>query len=206
MGGAARPGRCAGTLYTVGHSNHSVVEFISLLLSYGITAVADVRSRPYSKFHPQFNQKILASELESSGIRYVFMGRELGGRPADLGLSVGGGAASFEVIATTEAFKRGIERLSAGRWDHKIAIMCAEKDPLDCHRTVLVCRRLREMGVPVVHILADGGSEAHAETESRLLEMSGLQNSLFSIGLTEDCLLSEAYSERARAIAMKSKG
>lgn len=125
------------TLYTVGHSNHSFEKFISLLTANGVTAVADVRSRPFSRRHPQFNEERLAAALAQQGIAYVFLGRELGARPEDPSCYENG-KVQYERLSATPAFKAGIERALAGAEKFRVALMCAEKEPLDCHRTLLV--------------------------------------------------------------------
>ena len=116
-------------LYTIGHSNHTIENFIALLKRYGVTCIADVRSAPYSRYCPQFNKDTLAANLQAAGITYMFLGRELGARPDDP-CCYKGGFVNFQEIAKREEFKRGIERLLADISKHRVALMCAEKDPL----------------------------------------------------------------------------
>ena len=131
-------------LFTVGHSNLSIEAFISLLQQHEITAVADVRSHPYSRRFPHFSQPTLKASLLNAGIRYVFLGKELGARPEDLSCYEGG-KALYQRIADTQLFSEGIQRLLKGTEIYKIALMCAEKDPITCHRTILVCRQLKQL-------------------------------------------------------------
>jgi uncharacterized protein (DUF488 family) len=190
------------TIYTVGHSNTGVEAFIALLRRHGIIAVADVRSRPYSQFLPHFNQPALKAALREAGIGYVFLGKELGARPDDPGCYVAG-KARYERIAATPLFAEGIARLRRGLRTSRIAIMCAEKDPLVCHRAILVCHELRrlEPDLTVEHILADGGLESHGHLEQRLLGEHGLhQASLFG-PRSPDELLEEAYRRQGERIA-----
>jgi uncharacterized protein (DUF488 family) len=161
------------TLHTVGHSNHSIEKFVSLLTANGITAVADVRSRPFSRRHPQFNKDRLAGELARHGIVYVFLGRELGARTEDPSCYEGG-KVQYARLAATAPFKAGIQRVLDGARKYRIALMCAEKEPLDCHRTLLVGRALEGLGVSIAHILADGSVETQDQTWSRLIELTGL--------------------------------
>lgn len=140
-------------IYTIGHSNHTIEGFISLLLKYDITAVADVRSTPYSRFNPQYNREPLSVALKKAGIAYVFLGEELGARPEDPACYVNG-RVDFDRVAVREQFRRGLSRVLAGADKYHITLMCAEKEPLDCHRTILVCRNLKDQGVCIKHIFA----------------------------------------------------
>jgi uncharacterized protein (DUF488 family) len=170
------------TLYTVGHSNHAIEKFIGLLTANGITAVADVRSRPFSRRHPQFNKERLASALTQHGIAYVFLGKELGARSEDPSCYENG-KVQYPRLAATPAFKAGIERVLAGAAKFRVTLMCAEKEPLDCHRTLLVSRALESAGASIAHILADGSVESQEETMSRLIDLVGLsKEDLFQHG------------------------
>lgn len=189
-------------IYTVGHSTHEIEAFISLLTEYGVTVLADVRSQPYSRMS-HFNRDALESALRSHGIKYVFMGRELGARRDEQECYVGGQAV-YERVAELPAFRDGLERLVQGAQDHIITLMCAEKEPLDCHRTVLVCRHLRDMGFAIRHILQDGILENHEDTERRLVELMGEKQSLFEQELCERDLIDRAYVARGKQIAYRA--
>ena len=158
---------------TIGHSSHPIETFLRLLKHSGVTAVADVRSTPSSRYYPQFNRADLKKSLASAGIKYVFLGRELGARSSDPSCYVDG-KVQYDRLASTDAFQSGIERLLAGASSEKIAITCTERDPLDCHRCILVSRRLEEKGAAVGHILSDGQVEDHDETMMRLRALHGL--------------------------------
>lgn len=155
---------------TIGHSTHTIEHFIGLLEQHGVTAVADVRSSPYSRMNPQFNKEPLADALKRRGISYVFLGKELGARSEDPACYEGG-QVKYDRIAKTELFQSGIDRVLTGAANHRVALMCAEKEPLDCHRTVLVSKVLVGRGVALSHILADGKVESHETTMQRLLEL-----------------------------------
>ena len=161
------------TIFTIGHSKHTLDEFADLLKQHGVTALADVRSTPFSRFNPQFNKDALAHELKARGIKYVFLGRELGARSDDRSCYENG-RVQYVRLARSELFWQGIERVRRGADEHRIALMCAEKEPLDCHRTLLVARALDEQGVEVMHILGDGRLESHRDAMERLLEVTGL--------------------------------
>jgi uncharacterized protein (DUF488 family) len=158
---------------TIGHSTHSIDAFISLLRQHGTTALADVRSVPFSRFNPQFNRGAIARSLKTHAIGYAFLGRELGARSGDRACYENG-RVRYARLARTESFRKGLDRIMRGAYDHRIALMCAEKDPLECHRTLLVARALTEHGVNVSHILADGSIEAHGDAMVRLLAVVGL--------------------------------
>lgn len=157
-------------IFTIGHSNLTIEAFLDLLQSYKITAVADVRSHPFSRYLPHFNQPNLKKSLLNADIQYVFLGQELGARPTDLNCYNTTGKALYEKIAATELFTQGIQRLIKGLETYKIALLCAEKDPITCHRTILVCRHLKQFNIKINHILADGNLETHSELENRLLQ------------------------------------
>lgn len=154
---------------SLGHSNHSIGTVIGLLRDAGATAVADVRSSPSSRFCPQFNRTAFSARLEESGVRYVFLGAELGGRPVRHELYEGA-VANYPEMARTPQFLAGIDRLTAGAAQFTIALVCAEADPLHCHRCLLVGRHLCEHGHDLDHIHADGHLESHADAELRMMK------------------------------------
>ncbi|MGB3533019.1 MAG: DUF488 domain-containing protein [Microcoleaceae cyanobacterium] len=202
-------------LFTIGHSNHSIKCFIDLLNQHQITAVADVRSHPYSRYLPHFNQSALAKVLKQSQIYYAFLGRELGARPDNLGCYDSTGKALYERIAKTDLFSVGIQRILTGiKKNHRIALMCAEKDPITCHRTILVCHYLKRYNLPIYHILPQGELESQAQLEQRLLEKYNwaidrqkvVQLSLFTQTLLEPVKtldLEVAYQKQSDEIAYK---
>ncbi|MGA2232329.1 MAG: DUF488 domain-containing protein [Tepidisphaeraceae bacterium] len=186
-------------IFTVGHSTHEWEPFVGLLLRHRIQVVADVRSQPFSRI-PHFNRDALAAALKARGIAYVQMGRELGARRDERECYVDGQAV-YERVAELPLFRDGIRRLANDSRERVIALMCSEKEPLDCHRTVLICRRLKPHGMPIRHILADGTAEDHAVTEDRLMRLMGIepeQGDLFT--LPQD-LLEQAYEARGKEIA-----
>src|SRR5579859_1320782 len=129
------------TLYTVGHSNRTLEELLAALKAHGITAIADVRSQPYSKMHPQFDREALAASLKAEGIAYVFLGKELGARTPDSSCYEDG-KVQFDRLARTASFQEGLERVREGMEQYRVALLCAEREPLACHRTILVSREL----------------------------------------------------------------
>ncbi len=149
-------------VFTIGHSTHSIERFVELLRRHGVTAVADVRSVPYSRHQPQFNRESLKKSLNQVGIEYVFLGKELGARSDDPAC-YDGRQVNYRRLAQTALFREGLERVRRGRETYCVALMCAEREPLDCHRTLLVARELEAIGMPVAHILADGCVEFTCE-------------------------------------------
>ena len=183
---------------TVGHSNHPQETFLTLLERHRVTALADVRSTPYSRFNPHFNRKSLAAALAARGIDYLYLGRELGGRPDDPACYEDG-RIRYDRVARTERFREGIDRVARGPANDRIALMCAEKEPLDCHRTLLVGQALHERGMDVEHIHADGGLEPHPGAMDRLLTGAGLEDAeddLFRPRPPRDALIAEAIARK----------
>lgn len=183
------------TLFTIGHSTHDCTKFLGLLKQHGIEVVADVRTRPFSRF-PWFCGPALKKELKANGFRYVFLGDELGARRVEREVYIGP-RADYELIARTPAFQSGFERLREGVAKFRVALMCAEKDPLDCHRTVLVCRHAKEFA-EIFHIHADGRLETHADAEVRMMSRYvSPEGDMFRSRIE---LLNEAYRRRGEEI------
>lgn len=203
-------------LFTIGHSNQEINDFIFLLQKHEITAVADVRSHPYSRFLPHFSQIALKKYLDREGIKYVFLGKELGARASNRECYLNGKAV-YEKIAETHEFRAGIKRILKGVEKYRISLMCSEKDPLDCHRAILVCQYLRHLDLEIHHILKNGDLETHSHLEKRLLEKHGfgdfepnsnqpIQLSLFvrDLPTKEECL-AKAYKIQGEKIAYIEK-
>ena len=185
-------------LFTIGHSNHPIEAFIELLQRHGVTAVGDVRSHPYSRYAPQYSRDPLKAALAQKGIAYVFLGKELGARSKDPGCYKEG-KVQYDRLARQPQFAEGISRVTEGMRQYCIALMCAEKDPLECHRTLLVARKLREAGVEITHIHADGSLEDHRSLESRLLDVCKLpEGDMFK---QRDEFISQAYAIQGERVA-----
>ena len=187
---------------TIGHSNHALDSFIALLHQHHVTALADVRSAPYSRFNPQFNRESLASSLKRCGIEYVYLGHALGGR-ADDPACYENGRVRYDRVAETESFRHGLDRVVHGAAKHRIVLLCAEREPLECHRTLLVAPALDERGVEVMHIHADGRLESHNETMDRLLDRFNLRSAgdLFRTTQPREKLVAEAIELQAKRVA-----
>jgi uncharacterized protein (DUF488 family) len=186
-------------ILTIGHSRHPLERFLSLLDAARVTAIADVRSAPVSRFSPQFNKKALAASLADHGIDYVFLGEALGGRPERPELYTDG-RADYQKMAASAEFRAGLARLIETAEQNRVAAMCSEADPLDCHRCLLVGPALAASGHPVAHILASGEIASQAEIEDRLLELEHLAgDDLLMRSRAER--LAEAYRSRNRRAA-----
>jgi len=159
-------------ILTIGHSNHSIERFIELLRAHRVSSIADVRSSPYSQYNPQFNREQLQAALRAARIGYVYLGDELGARRAEPECYVNG-KARYDLICKAPRFQEGLRTVRKGTVQHRLALMCAEKDPITCHRAILVCRHLRPAGIPIAHILHDGELETTAAMEQRLLMEAG---------------------------------
>jgi uncharacterized protein (DUF488 family) len=187
------------TIFTIGHSTHPQERFIELLRLHDITAVCDVRSRPYSRMNSQFNRENLSKALASRGIEYRFLGRELGARSEDPSCYEGD-KVRYEKLASTQLFKNGLKRVQRGLKDgFQIALMCAEKEPLECHRTILVAPRLTSLGIAVQHIHADGHLETQDAASLRLARLLNMpENHMFS---SQEELIADAYHRQEQRIA-----
>ena len=155
-------------LYTIGHSNLLLNDFISLIQKYEINCIVDVRSVPASKYAPQFNQNELKWLLKQHGVQYLHFGKEFGARRTDC--LDDEGQVNFECAIKTQAFLHGVERIRHGlQMGYHIALMCSEANPIECHRFSLVSRFFHEHGVDVQHILKDGTTLNHEAVEKEMI-------------------------------------
>ncbi len=184
-------------VYTIGHSNRELEDFLSLLLERKVTAVADVRSQPYSRVNPQFNRESLAKSLARHEIAYVFLGEELGARTSDPGCYVGG-KVQYEILARTKLFQSGLDRIERGALKYELTLMCAEKEPLLCHRSILVARHLIQRGLQIRHIIDGTLVEDHDSSIERLLSMLRIDNAHM---FKRDDLVALAYEWQGSKIA-----
>lgn len=189
-------------LFTIGHSTRPIDDFLLILKSFNVDAVADVRSYPFSKYTPQFNRAEIERSLKRQSMRYVFLGDELGARRAERSCYVNG-IADYTLIRELPLFKKGLSRVVDGLERMSIALMCAERDPLTCHRAVLVARALREQVQDITHISDSTSFETHQDLENRLLQQYRTDgNDLF---MSRDQLVENAYLKRGREIAFSEE-
>ena len=179
--------------------------FLSLLRTHGVNEVVDVRSSPYSRYNFQFNREAMEELLRQHGIRYLYLGNELGGRPTDPSCYDSNGRVLYDRVALTKQFHHGIRQLLSELADSRIALTCAEKDPLECHRTLLVAHSLTRHGVDgtnILHIQADGGLRSHAEMMTHLLDISNTrQLDMFAPPAELDSLIAKAIQKQAVRVA-----
>ncbi len=188
-------------LYTIGHSNHPIEDFLELLQKHHIEAICDVRSSPYSRYNPQYNRENLIPELKKAGLKYVYLGKELGPRSEDPACYEDG-RVNYAQLARTALFGEGLNRLREGMARYRVSLLCSEKEPMTCHRAILICRELRKE-VDIDHILEDGEILPQKELEENLLQMHDLkQMSLFEPDMDP---VEKAFDAQARKIAYAPK-
>jgi uncharacterized protein (DUF488 family) len=174
------PDDAPAPIYTIGHSNHSVERLLELLAANEIAVVVDVRSSPYSKYADQFNLAALEAALTQAGPRYVYLGDALGGMPNVPGFYDAEGHVRYDLIAASDRFREGLARLLGIARERRVALLCSEEDPQECHRHLLLARVLGEQGVAVLHLRGDGSVVGDEELGAAVeLERTGGQQSLF---------------------------
>ncbi|MBT3309787.1 MAG: DUF488 domain-containing protein [Gammaproteobacteria bacterium] len=191
------------TIYTIGHSNHTTEKFTELLQQHHITAIADVRSTPWSRFHTQFNQEEIKSTLKDQQIYYVYLGEELGARRNEREAYQRGNI-QFERIPQLPLFQKGIERLQTGSSSLNIALLCAEANPLECHRAILITRHLQQ-DHPIQHICKDGSTINQQQLEEELLSTHKLGIDLFNGPDQLPAMVENAYQLQAKQIAYQEE-
>lgn len=192
-------------LFTIGHSNLEWPTFVQTLRCFGIDLLMDVRSRPHSSRYPQFSQPEFEAALREGGLRYLFLGEELGGRPEDPKAYGENGVVNYAVRRRAHDFQRGIDRVLAELEQRTLALLCAEDDPLTCHRFLMVCPELVARGVEPQHIRKGGVLETQREAEDRLLHDHHFSDvtsgALFPVGRA--AALDDAYAAQAQKCAFR---
>jgi uncharacterized protein (DUF488 family) len=200
------PNVTTGTVFTIGHSNREVGDFLSVLTSHDVTILCDVRSRPASFRFPQFNREPLEALLASVALRYEFFGEALGGRPDDPRAYYSDGRVDYAARRKSPEFAAGMDRLLELSCAANIVLMCAEEDPLQCHRFLMVCPALLERGIVPKHIRRGGILESQRDAEDRLLELHG--RTAFATGSLfvseRDSAIEEALQLQSREFAFRA--
>ena len=191
-----------GKLFTIGHSQYTPEYFIKLLEKHNVNYILDVRSTPYSKYAQQFNKENIYIFLKKHGMMYAYMGKYFGARPVESFLYHEEGYLDFEKVIRGERFHIGAENVILGlAQGNNIAFMCTEKDPMDCHRAIMVARAFDLKGIEVNHILSNGKLQTQRELENRLLDMyfkERQQLSIFNYNnvVSDDKYIIQAYRKR----------
>lgn len=194
-----------GHLFTIGYSGHDVSSFLKLVITSKIDVVCDVRSTPYSSYKPDFSRAALKSHLNQAGVKYKFLGDQLGARPKDRTCYVDGQAAYGRIMAS-RFFQEGLDRVRKGAKSLRLSLLCSERDPVECHRAVLVCRNLTDMHDAITHIHTDGRTESQSELDARLVAMFGLTPPpLLEAEGDWQAAVSSAYSKQGDAIAYRER-
>lgn len=189
-------------IYTIGHSQHDLEHFLKMLRTNEIDYVLDVRSTPYSKFAQNYDRENIQNFLVRNNINYKYMGKYFGARQENMDLYTQDGYLDFEKVAVSGHFQSAVENVMKGMETNRIALMCLEKKPIDCHRAILVAKAFYSKGCTVNHILEDCSIQTHPELNEELLDMyfpDRNQISLFDIRTDEERLV-EAYKLRNKAI------
>jgi uncharacterized protein (DUF488 family) len=185
-------------IFTIGYAGNTSAMLLDTLVLHGITVLADIRSVPYSKANPGFDRDAIRNATKARGLRYLFMGDQLGARPSDRRL-YSAGRVNFDRVIVSSEFQAGLARLASGRREHRIALMCAEKEPLTCHRALLVGEQLQAQGIPVEHITGRGRVESHAQAMLRLPGLVG--SSLRDLFSSQEEQVKNALQAQLLAIA-----
>jgi uncharacterized protein (DUF488 family) len=200
------PNATASTLFTIGHSNHDLGDFLAVLIQHNVKTLCDVRSRPGSMRFPQFNREPLEALLTSTGLRYEFLGEALGGRPADPRVYLPDGLVDYAARRKSPEFAGGIDHLLELVSAESIVLMCAEEDPLQCHRFLMICPALLDRGIVPAHIRRGGILESQRDAEDRLLELHG--RTAFATGSLfvseRDSAIEEALQLQAKEFAFRA--
>lgn len=187
-------------IFTVGYSSFGVDSFVSTLKCYFVEVLFDVRSVPYSRAHPAFNKENIRFELSKNGIVYCFLGEHCGARVSDKAL-YSGNRVDFEKVAVSSVFRRGVGLILDKACNCNVAIMCAERDPISCHRMILISKALKKYEVEIFHILSEYEIEENAKAELRLLNAYNLDFGLLSQPFSAN--LETAYAKQGQKIAFR---
>jgi uncharacterized protein (DUF488 family) len=173
-GGGAPKCLQVGPVFTIGHSNVPLEKLLTLLQENAVQVLVDVRSVPYSRYVPQANREALVAAVTSAGIKYVFLGDQLGGQPKGIEVADMLGQPDYSQLAATEAFHSGMSRVIKEAGEHRICLLCSEEDPVRCHRGLLIGRELAKRGIDVRHIRHDGNLDSQADLEKRRAPVQGI--------------------------------
>ncbi len=162
------------SIYSIGHGNKKIKDFIAELKAFNIEYLLDIRSKPFSKWNPQYNKSSLEKELEKNNIRYVFVGKQLGGLPEDRACYDLNGKVIYDIIKTKDFFKEGLSRLTtANAKKINLAIMCSESKPEECHRSKLIGQELLRKDISLNHIISQSKTKSQQTVMNELTKGKG---------------------------------
>lgn len=197
-------------IYTIGYAGFGREDFVRVLEAHGVSAVVDVRSKPYSKHDPEYDSPAMSHFLAERGIIYRNYADEFGARQKDRRFYTAEGYMDFGKFAESLQFREGVRKILAGiEAGYKFALMCAEKDPMTCHRAILVARAFHENGLAVIHLMPDGENMTHEDLEHRLVDIycpKGMQGDLFGGYKSEREIINEAYRKCNAVIGWRIDG
>ncbi len=195
-----------GRLFTIGHSNQEMSELLGILVRYEIQVLCDVRSRPGSFRFPQFNREPLQAKLSTAKIRYEVFGDRLGGRPFDPAYYLPNGVADYSARRKADDFQDAVRKVLELSRRQNSVLLCAEEDPLHCHRFMLIGPALKALGCVATHLRRGGQAESHRDAEDRLLQLHGFadvtSDSLFAQG--RESALEDALRLQAERYAYRT--
>lgn len=187
----------SGTLYTIGYSGFHTGDFIDLLASKGVNVLIDVRSKPYSSYYPEFNKEHFAKKLAQEDIHYRNYSNEFGARQTNRTFFSVEGFLDFDKFSKSDIFKHGFARVKEGiEQNYSLVFMCAESNPIDCHRTIMVARAFFDVGYEITHLMKDGKAISHKDVEQKILDMfypDRAQMTFFSEEKDDADLIGKAY-------------
>lgn len=191
------------TVYTIGYSGFNIDDFIKTLKEKNISLVIDVRSTPYSQYYAEYNKENLSTILEKSHIYYRNYFSEFGARQGERKYYPNG-YLDFEIFSKSESFLSGVEKLKKSmEKNYTFALLCSEKDPIMCHRTILVSRAFHMRGYKIIHLMSDGISITQEDIEERLLNIffpERNQISMFTPTLSKQEYINESYKKQNEKI------
>lgn len=195
-------------LFTIGHSNYEINYFINIVKKYKINCIVDVRSIPYSKYSPQYNKENIKKLLKINKINYIYMGKEFGAMRTAKTLYTKEGYVDFEKVKYDKDFKLGINRAKVGvERGYKIAFMCAEKIPSDCHRCILIGRTFKNLGYNIINIIDENKYKLQNDIEKELIEIYYPDRNQISLipemNLSNEELINNVYKFKNREIGYR---
>lgn len=193
-------------IFTIGYTAFAKPDdFIAVLKTFDIKCLIDVRSYPTaSEFYAIFSKPTLEALLKTHKIFYRNYAAEFGARQENRAYFMDEGCLDFKKFTRGGEFLSGAEKLEkALSLGYNVALMCAEKDPINCHRNIMIARALSLQGLGINHILADGSLQTQAQMDERLLKFYHLNEA--SLFQSKDELIDEAYTRKNIEIAYRGR-